>query len=87
MLLALCSLQLYVGQYLVFMAPDNRGFLTLVPGYAEMNLFATFLLFVFVSREIHVLTLRLCSLTVKLFEHISSKIEMLLEDVHFKCYF
>ena len=83
LLLALCSLQLYVGQYLVFMAPDNRGFLTLVPGYAELNLFVTSLLFVFVSQEIHGLTLRLCSLTVKLFEHIASKIEMLLEKCSF----
>ena len=68
------SLQLYVAQYLIWMSPDTGSLLTLVPDHAALNTVLTFLLFVFVSHEIHCLTLSICSDAHKLFERFEQKV-------------
>ena len=62
------SLQLYVAQYLIWMSPDTGSLLTLVSDHTALNTVLTFLLFVFVSHEMHSLTLSICSDAHKLFE-------------------
>ena len=59
-------LQLFIGQYLIWMTSDTRSLLTLVHGHNYLNVIVTFLFFVFASQEIRGLTHIFCSLVPKL---------------------
>ena len=49
-------LQLFIGQYHIWLAADTNGILVLVPSYPVLNTLLTTFIFVCVAHEIHVIT-------------------------------
>lgn len=53
------SLELFIGQYHIWLAADTHGLLVLIPGYPVMNVVVTSFVFVCISHDIHCITERL----------------------------
>lgn len=53
------SLELFIGQYHIWLAADTHGLLVLLPGFPVMNVIVTSFIFVCVSHDIHCITNKL----------------------------
>lgn len=58
------SLELFIGQYHVWLAADTHGILVLVPDYPTLNATVTTYVLVCVAHEVHLVTGRLVNLVV-----------------------
>ncbi|KAI1285807.1 N-acetylneuraminate 9-O-acetyltransferase [Halotydeus destructor] len=58
------SLELFVGQYHIWLAANTHGVLVLVPSYPVLNVVVTLVIFVWVSHELHCLTGHLVNFAV-----------------------
>ncbi|XP_066263455.1 N-acetylneuraminate 9-O-acetyltransferase-like isoform X1 [Branchiostoma lanceolatum] len=50
------SLELFIGQYHIWLAADTKGILVVIPGYHTLNMLVTFFIFVCVAHEISAVT-------------------------------
>lgn len=50
------SLELFIGQYHIWLAADTHGVLVLIPNYPVVNLILTSFIFICAAHEIHVIT-------------------------------
>ena len=53
------SLELFIGQYHIWLAADTHGVLVLVPNYPVLNIIVTSYILVCVAHEFHQITSRL----------------------------
>ena len=56
---AVCTVQLFVAQYHIWLAADTHGLLVLLPGYPVMNVILSSFIVVCAAHEIHDVTARL----------------------------
>ena len=58
------SLELFIGQYHIWLAADTHGVLVLIPNYPVLNVIVTSYILVCVAHEIHLITGQLAPLAV-----------------------
>nr|XP_018910627.1 PREDICTED: CAS1 domain-containing protein 1 [Bemisia tabaci] len=58
------SLELFIGQYHIWLAADSYGVLVIIPRYPVLNALVTLFIFVCASHEIHNITLKLLPFAV-----------------------
>lgn len=62
--LSTIRLQLFIGQYHIWLAANTHGVLVLVPSYPVLNVVLTLVIFVCIAHEIHMLTVRLLAYAI-----------------------